>query len=141
MENSKKALLYRNIKVYFTPSLHLTVIFNIHHRLALTLLRTRYLKLHVETGSWCKPRPTPFDERLCFICDRDELEDQYNFVLCCSASTALRLEYIKQYYSQYPSMYKLTKLLTMEDKIVLRKLAAYVYYASKKRTEIAYIND
>ena len=38
-------------------------------------------------------------------------------------------------------MYKLTKLLTMENKIVLKKPEAYVYYASKKRTEIAYIND
>ena len=88
-------MLYRNIKVYFRPSLYLTVILNIQHRLALTQLRTRNHKLHVETGSWCKPRSTPFDERLCFICDRDELEDEYHFVICCSAYTALRLKYIK----------------------------------------------
>ena len=114
---------------------------NIQHRLAVTQLRTRNHKLHVETCSWCKPRPTPFDERLCFICDRDELEDEFHFVLCFPAYTALRLKYIKKYYYQYPSMYKFTKLLTIENKIVLRKLAAYVYYAFKKRNEIAYIND
>ena len=125
LKNSNKALLYRNIKV----------------NIKLTQLRTRNHKLHVETGSWCKPRSTPFDERLCFICDRDELEDEYYFVLCCPAYTALRLKYIKKYYYQYPSMYKFTKLLTIENKIVLRKLAAYVYYAFKKRNEIAYIND
>ena len=38
-------------------------------------------------------------------------------------------------------MYKFTKLLTIENKIILRKLAAYVYYAFKKRNEVAYIND
>ena len=38
-------------------------------------------------------------------------------------------------------MYKFTKLLTIKNKIVWRKLAAYVYYAFKKRNEIAYIND
>ena len=38
-------------------------------------------------------------------------------------------------------MYKFTKLLTIEIKIVLRKLAAYVDYAFKKINEIAYIND
>ena len=92
--NSNKALLYRNIKVYFRPSLYLTVISNIQHRLALTQLRTRNHKLRVETGSCCKPRPTPFDERLCFICDRDELEDEYNVVFCCPAYTVLRLKYI-----------------------------------------------
>ena len=54
LENTNKALLYRNIKVYFRPSVYLTVISNIQHRLALTQLRT-----HVETGSWCKPRSTP----------------------------------------------------------------------------------
>ena len=97
--------------------------------------------MYVKTGSWCKPRSTPFDERLCFICDRDELEDEYHFVLCCPAYTAPRLKYIKKYYYQYPSMYKFTKLLTIENKIVLRKLAAYVYYAFKKRNEIAYNND
>ena len=63
------------------------------------------------------------------------------FVLCCPAYTALKLKYIKKYYYQYPSMYKFTKLLTIENKIVLRKLAAYVYYAFKKRNEIAYINN
>ena len=41
LENSNKALLYRNINVYFRPSLYLTVISNIQHRLALTQLRTR----------------------------------------------------------------------------------------------------
>ena len=96
LENSNKALLYSNIKVYFKPSLYLTVISNIQHRLALTQLRTRNHKLHVETGNWCKPRSTPFDKRLCFICDRDELEDEYHFVLCCPAYTALRLKYIKK---------------------------------------------
>ena len=39
-------------------------------------------------------------------------------------------------------MYKFKKLLTIENKIVLNKLAAYVYYAfKKKRHEIPYIND
>ena len=80
--------------------------------LALTQLRARNHKLRVETGSWCKLWPTPFDERLCFICDRDELEDEYHFALCCPAYTVLRLKYIKKYYYQYPSMYKFTKLLT-----------------------------
>ena len=141
LENSNKALLYRNIKVYFGPFLYLTVISNIQHRLALTQLRTRNRKLHVETGNWHKPRSTPFDERLRFICDRDELEDEYHFVLCCPAYTALRLKYIEKYYYQNPSIYKFTKLLTIENKIVLRKLAAYVYYAFKRRNEVAYIND
>ena len=100
LENSNKALLYRNIKVYFRPPLYLTVISNIQHRLALTQLRTLNHKVHVETGSWCKPRPTPFDERLCFICHRDELENQYHFVLCCPAYTPLGLKYTKKNYYQ-----------------------------------------
>ena len=61
-------------------------------------------------------------------------------MLSCIHSTKIK-KYKKKYYYQYPSMYKFTKLLTIENKIVLRKLAAYVYYAFKKRNEIAYIND
>ena len=110
--------MYRNVKVYFRPSLYLTVISNIQHRLALTQLRTRNHKLHEETGSWCKPRSAPSEERLWFICNRVELEDEYHFVLCCPAYTALRLKYIKTYYYQNPSMYTFTKLLTIENKIV-----------------------
>ena len=37
-------------------------------------------------------------------------------------------------------MYKFTELFTIENKIVLRQLATYVYYTLKKRSEIAYIN-
>ena len=137
LENSKKALLYRNIKVYFRPPSYLTVIPNIKHRLALTQLRTRNHKLHVKTGSWCEPRSTPFDEpRVLFVTG---MNWKTNIMLSCIHSTKIKI--YKTYYYQYPSMYKFTKLLTIENKIVLRKLAAYVYYAFEKRNEPAYIND
>ena len=85
LEKSNIALLYRNITVYFRPSLYLTVISNIQNRSALTQLGTRSHKLshklHEGTVNWCKSRPTSFDERLCILCNRDELEDEYHFVL------------------------------------------------------------
>ena len=53
--------------------------------------------------------------------------------------TALRLKYIKKYYYQYPGMYKFTKLLTIENKIVAGKLAFYAFklcFQKKKRDSL-----
>ena len=37
----------------------------------------------VETGSCVKPRSLLYDERLCNLCQRQDLEDEYHLVLIC----------------------------------------------------------
>ena len=49
--------------------------------------RVDILFCHLVSQDW------PFDERLCFICIRDKLEDEYNFVLWYPAYTVLKVIY------------------------------------------------
>ena len=58
-----------------------------------------------------------------------ELEDEYHFILICKKDNLLELRrrYIKSYYFVNPSMFKLTQLLTSENRKTIRNLAIYVY--------------
>ena len=48
----------------------------------------------VETGSWVKPRSLPYHERLCNLCQRNDLEDEYHLVLICPVYIELRKLFI-----------------------------------------------
>ena len=81
-------------------------------------------RLAIVSGRWLGQ---PRNERLCQHCQ--ELEDDYHFVLCCKKDNLveLRRRYIKSYYFVNPSMFKLTQLLTSENRKTIRNLATYVY--------------
>ena len=77
-------------------------------------------RLAIVSGRWLGQ---PRNERLCQHCQ--ELEDEYHFVLICKKDNLIR--YIKSYYFVNPSMFKLTQLLTSENRKTIHNLATYVY--------------
>ena len=72
LENSSRARFYSNISdFYLQPYLEFITIRKF--RIAMTKLRVSSHRLEVETGRWTRPVSTPFDDRICHICDK--LED------------------------------------------------------------------
>jgi hypothetical protein len=45
-------------------------------------IRTNSHELHSETGHWTIPK-TPWDERICHLCDTKRVEDEKHFLLDC----------------------------------------------------------
>ena len=66
--------------------------------------------LAVVAGRLHKPRPRSFNESLCIVYDRQQLEDQYHFILEFKMYHDLRQRYIPQSYWIEPSMDMLVKL-------------------------------
>ena len=83
LQNSNKALFYRHLINQLQPSLYLTCIRNVKYRQVLIYFRIRNHQLMVETVNWVKPRSLLYDERLCNLCQRQDLEDEYHLVLIC----------------------------------------------------------
>lgn len=67
--------------------------------------------LAVEVGRY---RKVDKHNRFCFYC-KDCIEDEYHFILQCPLYKLIRVKYIKPYYWQKPSMFKLIQLLSVNN--------------------------
>ena len=65
-------------------------------------------KLEVEQGRYYN---VARNERLCKMCSKSEIEDEFHFLLVCPYYDNFRKMYIKKYYYKKPSTYKLIQLL------------------------------
>ena len=50
------------------------------------------------------------------MCDMNDVEDEYHFILKCPFYTNLRHLYIETYYSSKPSIFKLVQLLSVQNR-------------------------
>ena len=46
----------------------------------LTKLRIRWHDLRIESGRYTKPHKTPLEQRLCLVCNLNEVEDEFHFI-------------------------------------------------------------
>ena len=63
------------------------------------------------------------------------LEDEYHFVLVCPFYSTVRDKYIKPYYYNTPSTFKLTQLMSIDSSKHLIKLCKYLTTATMHRSD------
>ena len=66
-------------------------------------------------------------QRICTLCNKSDIEDEYHFVLVCPIYSNLRQKYIRHYYYNRPGVYKFKLLMQTKQQEVLQKLGKYVY--------------
>jgi len=54
-------------------------------------------------------------ERVCSMCNLNVVEDEYHFILQCEKYIDVRRKYLKKYYWQRPSCFKLVQLLSVRN--------------------------
>ena len=72
------------------------------------------------------------ENRKCTLCDSNDIEDEFHFVLICPLYNDLRATYIKRYFVNRPSVLKFIELLNSSGK-TLRNLAVYIIKGFEKR--------
>ena len=107
-------------------------------RQALCKFRTSAHSLKIETGRWNK---TPCCNRLCELCNLNQVEDEFHFLLVCSKYQDLRAKFIPLYYFNPPVMYKFSTLLSSENVNTIRQLSRYIVYATKRRDQLIEIRN
>ena len=85
----------------------------------LTKLRLSSHKFLVERGRWVKPKIN-YHERLCTLCDENDIEDEYHILMKCKYFVNLREKYISKKYYKRPSMYKFQKLMNTTKRELYR---------------------
>ena len=106
---------------------------NIRYRRALSKIRLASYDLQIELGRY---RGIERSERKCTVCDRNEIEDVFHFILICPKYTHIRNQHLKRYYHQRPSMFKLVQLFNDDSLSNLKKLAKYIIEAFQTRKSL-----
>ena len=68
----------------------------------------------------------PVDERICNICQTNEIGDEFHYLFKCNYFYEDRKKYIKKYYYRHPNMYKLSKIFNNVNDKELLNLAKFV---------------
>jgi len=90
-QGGNKLRTYREFKYDFKYECYLSNVKIKKHRVDLTRFRISSHRLHIETGRYKRP-PTPLDERICFKCNNNCVEDEYH-IFKCEFYENLRLEH------------------------------------------------
>jgi hypothetical protein len=65
---------------------YLSVLKSSKKKINIAKIRTNSHELHSEIGHWTTPK-TPWDERICHLCDTKRVEDEKHFLLDCPSYT------------------------------------------------------
>ena len=129
--NNRVLTLYKNYKLSFDVEHYLNALPN-KLRAALSRLRLSSHQLRIETGRYSQNRA----QRICTLCNKSDIGDEYHFVLVCPIYSNLRQKYICPYYYNRPSVYKFTLLMQTKQQEVLQKLGKYVYEFLRLRSTL-----
>jgi hypothetical protein len=122
--------LFNALKPNYGMSEYIITMDNAKHIQALAKIRLSSHKLMIEQG---RHRHIAREDRKCELCSRNEIEDEFHFILICDVYGELRARYIPPYYRRRPWMFKLVQLLNVRSKTVQHRLSKYILQALKLR--------
>ena len=132
INSSQRCVVYKHLIDHVTLQFYLCKPIPMHIKKYITKIRLSSHNLHVESG---RTNNTPRAERTCFFCNLD-VEDEFHFILKCPVYVDIRKKYIKKYYWERPSAFKLTQLLSVNNVKELCALGKYIRDAFKLRSNL-----
>ena len=93
LQNKPKLRTYRQIKTEFGLENYVRYYLSKKKRSLCAQFRTGILPLHIETGRWAGTRE---EDRLCPVCDLEEMENEIHFIFYCPFYNELRIEMFGQ---------------------------------------------
>ena len=115
IQQSSRCRLYKELKENhdIEPYLRRNISYTL--RITFTKMRLSSHKLLVERGRWVKPKIN-YCDRLCTLCHKHDIQDEYHALMICSRYESLRKKYLKPYYYKRPSVYKFIQLMNTVNK-------------------------
>ena len=131
INNSNKCILYKHVlKNDRLVQSYLKQGIPAKYKKYISKFRLSAHSLKVETGRY---DATARENRLCTMCNLEDIEDEYHFILKCPYYTDIRNLHINTYFTTRPSVYKLTKLFSSSNKKILCNLGKYLLKASERK--------
>ena len=110
--NAAKGELYQHLIDNFCMQYYLVKPIPNFLKKCIARYRTSSHNLNIELG---RQRNENRENRLCTLCNLGDIEDEFHFILKCPKFSELRIKYIKKYYFNRPSVFKLVQLLSINN--------------------------
>ena len=129
-EITAKSNIYKHLIDRFCLQYYLKISMPNCYTMLITRFRVSAHTLLIEKGRYIER-----DKRLCQMCDMNDVEDEYHFILKCPFYTHLRHLYIKKYYWSKPYVFKLVQLLSVQNRKELCNIGKYLKHALYIRSQ------
>ena len=123
-----KLRFYNQLKGCFKSEPYLDQVQNRNQRAFLTRMRVSSHQLHIETGRYTRPVPTPIKDRVCQYCPDKVVDDEAHFILSCNTFKMKRQCFLNKLASIAPNF------LGLSDK---QKLAVILCPISAKAAKLS----
>ena len=127
-----KCFLYKHIVNKISLEIYLQKCIPKKYVKYLTMFRLSSHSLAIETGRY---QGVLNVNRVCKFC-KDDIEDEFHFILKCPTYQNFRSKYIKSYYRTRPSVFKLVQLLSTENVKELCNLGKFLINAYTLRENL-----
>ena len=97
-------------------------ILDMRARINLCKLRCANIKIPTVTGRF---ENIAFHERVCTLCTRESIGDEFHYLFECDVFTTVRNLYIKPYFRRNPNTLKMEQLFQTKSKKKLLKLSLF----------------
>ena len=133
LNSRSSCMTYRSLKPDFKQERYLTLP-NKSDRINLSKFRCRNIKIPVVTGGYTNRNnpATPYENRLCEICDMNVIGDEYHYILECPVFQEHRNNYLDDFYVRNPNREKFTLLFLNDNKQILCRLSKLCCEINKK---------
>ena len=128
MNNSSKGLCYKNFKDCFEFENYLNLLDDKDRQL-LCKFRTCNHRLPIEIGRW---QGIERQNRTCNICDKNEIGDEFHYVLQCPSLHDDRRRLLDSTYLTRVNVLKFANLFQSRNKIKLRHLCKFINFFFQK---------
>lgn len=131
INNSSKAKYYRNFYDTFAVQFYIKLNLPTHLLRVLAKLRCSAHELNVEKG---RHTGIPYHQRICTLCETNQVEDELHFVLQCPFYNDLRCRHIpKRFIRRYPCPEDFYTLMQCKNESIVTRLAHYLNVAFQRR--------
>ena len=89
--------------------------------------------LEIEMG---RHNNIPREQRFCKVCNMQQTESEYHFLLVCPAYNNLRVKFLTRYCMSWPTLHKFDNLMKQNGNKVLSNVAKFISAATKLRSEM-----
>lgn len=119
---SPKGLCYRIFKKHVAFEHYFSKL-SLNNLYTLCRFRCGNHRLPIETGRW---QNVPRSDRVCHLCDSNDIGDEYHYIMSCSALSEERKRLLPYFCNYYPNTYKFEQLFNSSNIICLEKLCRFI---------------
>ena len=116
-------ILYRTFKTNFEMEKYLTLL-DCGDRIIISRFRCRNIKIPVVSMVYTNRDIQPIN-RLCIICNLNEIGDETHYIMRCPAFQTHRIRFISNYYIRNPNI-AIPQLFQTNNVTILKKLAKFI---------------